>query len=108
MPTNPCTPAKEWWSPRSPWQRRGSRGLEIRLTALYWSVNPLGQSDAAMKTEAQKVLQAMSPAQKLRAAERLYHSARQLKAAALRAEHPDWTDEAIRQAVRQIFMYARS
>jgi hypothetical protein len=53
-----------------------------------------------MKTEAQQVPQAMSPAQKLRAAERLYHSARQLKAAALRAEHPDWTDEAIRQAVR--------
>jgi len=41
-----------------------------------------------MKTEAQKVLQAMSPAQKLRAAERLYHSARQLKAAALRAGAP--------------------
>jgi len=49
----------------------------------------------------------MSPAQKLRAAERLYHSARQLKAAALRAKHPGWTDEAIRQAVRQIFLYAR-
>jgi hypothetical protein len=61
-----------------------------------------------MKTEAQKVVQAMSPVQKLRAAERLYHSARQLKAAALRAEHPDWTDEAIRQAVREIFLYARS
>ena len=61
-----------------------------------------------MKTEAQQVLQAMSPAQKLRAAERLYLSARQLKAAALRAEHPDWTDEAIRQAVRTIFLYARS
>jgi len=50
----------------------------------------------------------MSPAQKLRAAERLYYSAWQLKAAALRAEHPDWTDEAIRQAVREIFLYARS
>jgi Rv0078B-related antitoxin len=61
-----------------------------------------------MKTEAQKVLQAMSPAQKLRAAERLYYSVRQLKAAALRAEHPDWTDAAILQAVRQIFLYARS
>ena len=61
-----------------------------------------------MKTEAQQVLRAMSPAQKLRAAERLYYSARQFKAAALRAEHPDWTDEAIRQAVRQIFLYARS
>ena len=60
-----------------------------------------------MKTEAQKGVQAMSPAQKLRAAERLYHSARQLKAAALRAQHADWTDEAIRQAVRQIFLYAR-
>jgi Rv0078B-related antitoxin len=60
-----------------------------------------------MKTEAQQILQAMSPAQKLRAAEQLYHSAWQLKAAALRAEHPDWTDEAIRLAVRQIFLYAR-
>ncbi len=61
-----------------------------------------------MKTEAQKILQAMSPAQKLRAAQRLYYSARQLKAAALRTAHPDWTEEAIRQAVRQIFLYARS
>ena len=61
-----------------------------------------------MKTEAQKIVQAMTPAQKLRAAERLYYSARELKAAALRAEHPDWTDEAIGQAVRTIFLYARS
>lgn len=57
-----------------------------------------------MKTEAQKVRQAMSRAQKPRA----YYSARQLKAAALRAQHSDWTDEAIRQAVRQIFLHARS
>jgi Rv0078B-related antitoxin len=62
----------------------------------------------AVMTEAQKIVQAMSPAQKLRAAERLYYSAWQLKTAALRAEHPDWTDEAIRQAVREIFLYARS
>ena len=55
-----------------------------------------------------KVLQAMSPSQKLRAAERLHYSARQLKSAALRAEHPDWTSEAIRQAVREIFLHARS
>jgi len=61
-----------------------------------------------MKTEAQRILQAMSPAQKLRAAEWLYYSARQLKAAALRAENPDWTDEAVREAVRDIFLYARS
>jgi len=79
-----------------------------QANSLYWSVNALGQSDAAMKTEAQKIVQAMSPAQKLRAAERLYYSARELKAAALRAEHPDWTDEAIHQAVRAIFLYART
>ena len=66
------------------------------------------QSVPAMTPELQQILQAMSPAQKLRAAERLYYSARQLKAAALRAEHPDWTEEAIRQAVREIFLYARS
>ena len=61
-----------------------------------------------MTTKAQEIVRAMSPAQKLRAAERLYYSARQLKAAALRAEHPDWTDEAISQTVRQIFLHARS
>jgi len=66
------------------------------------------QSPSSMKTEAQRVVQAMSPAQKLRAAERLYHSARQLKTAALRAQHPEWSDEAIRQTVREIFLYARS
>ncbi|HKV60833.1 MAG TPA: hypothetical protein VJO16_02900 [Candidatus Acidoferrum sp.] len=60
-----------------------------------------------MTPEAQRILQAMSPTQKLRAAELLYHSARQLKAAALHAQHPDWTDEAIRQAVRDIFLHAR-
>ena len=61
-----------------------------------------------VKPEALETLQAMSPEQKLRAAERLYYSARQLKAAALRAEHPDWSDEAIRRAVRMIFLCARS
>ena len=66
------------------------------------------QSFAVMNPEELRIIRAMSPAQKLRAAERLYDSAWQLKAAALRAEHPEWTDEAIRQAVREIFLYARS
>jgi hypothetical protein len=61
-----------------------------------------------MNREALRILRAMSPAQKLRAAERLYHSARQLKAAALRAAHPDWTDAAIQRAVREAFLHSRS
>jgi hypothetical protein len=61
-----------------------------------------------MDPEARRILRAMTPAQKLRAAERLYWSARQLKAAALRAQHPDWSEEKIQRTVREIFMYARS
>jgi hypothetical protein len=61
-----------------------------------------------MNAEALRILRAMSPAQKLKAAERLHQSAWQLKAAALRAAHPDWTDEAIRRAVREAFLHSRS
>jgi hypothetical protein len=37
----------------------------------------------------------MAPEQKLHVALRLYHTARQLKEAALRRDHPDWTEEEI-------------
>jgi len=60
-----------------------------------------------VKSEAQRIMRSLSPAQKLRAAEQLYYSARQLKAAALRAKHPDWSEETIQRAVREIFLYAR-
>ncbi len=61
-----------------------------------------------MTTEALRRIRQMTPAEKLRAAERLYVSARQLKAAALRAQHPEWTEEAIGRAVREAFLYARA
>lgn len=61
-----------------------------------------------MDAEARRIIQAMSPAQKLKAAELLYYSARQLKAAALRAQHPDWSEETVRRAVRETFLRARS
>ena len=55
-----------------------------------------------------RILRALSPAQKLRAAERLYWSARELKAAGVRAQHPEWTEEEVMQAVRLAFFHARS
>lgn len=61
-----------------------------------------------MKSEANRILRAMSPTQKLKAGERLYHSARQLKEAALRAQHPDWNEQQVRRVVREAFLYARS
>lgn len=54
-----------------------------------------------------QIIRAMTPVQKLQAAERLYESAKQLKAAALRAQHPDWTEDQIHIAVRDAFLYAR-
>lgn len=55
-----------------------------------------------------RILRAMTLEQKLRTATRLYWSARRLKAAALRAQHPDWTEEEIERAVREIFLYVRT
>ncbi len=61
-----------------------------------------------MTTAERQTPRVLTPVEKLKAAERLYHSARQLKAAALRAQHPDWTEEAIRRAVREAFLHSRS
>jgi hypothetical protein len=41
-------------------------------------------------------------------AERLYWSARKMKAAGLRAQHPDWPEERVCAEVRQIFLDART
>ena len=47
-----------------------------------------------MDPEAQRILRAMTPSQKLKAAMRLSYSARQINAAGLRSQHPDWTRSA--------------
>jgi hypothetical protein len=56
--------------------------------------------------EQKRIYQSMTPEQKLRIALDLYHSARQLKVASLKARHPDWTEEQIQKTVRDIFFYA--
>jgi hypothetical protein len=53
-----------------------------------------------------RILQAMTPSQKWKAAMDLYHSAKELKAAGLRHQHPDWTEEQVRHKVREIFTRA--
>jgi hypothetical protein len=63
----------------------------------------MSQQDA--QTEA---LQRMTGGQKLHAALRLYWSARQLKAAWIRRQQPDWTDEQVEQAVKEAFAHART
>jgi hypothetical protein len=61
-----------------------------------------------MHPEHKKSYQAMTPEQKLQVALGLYHSAKKLKAAGLKRQHPEWSTEKINQKVREIFLYARS
>jgi len=61
-----------------------------------------------MHPEQKRIFEAMTPEQKLRAALALYRSARDLKAAGLRAQHPHWSEKEIEEKVREIFLYART
>lgn len=59
------------------------------------------------RCQASDPIAAMTPQEKLRAAQQLYWSARALKEAALRYEHPDWSDAQIARAVRTAFLLHR-
>jgi hypothetical protein len=56
--------------------------------------------------EQKRIYQSMTPEEKLRTAFDLYSSARELKAAGLRVQHPDWSEKKIQEEVRDIFLYA--
>lgn len=64
-------------------------------------------TDNALQVQ-QEIFQAMTPEQKLNAALRLHHSARQLKRASLKLFHPDWDEEQIEVNLKEIFLYAQS
>ena len=49
-----------------------------------------------------------TPEQKLLLSIKLYYSARELKAAALKKFHPELTEKEISDRVKKIFLYARS
>ncbi len=53
-------------------------------------------------------LRAMTGARRLRLAERLYWSARKMKTAGLRSQHPDWTEQRLNDEVCRIFSHART
>lgn len=53
-------------------------------------------------------LKKMSPQQKLEAAMSLYYSAKELKSAWLSQLHSEWSDQKIKQIVREAFVNARS
>jgi len=54
-----------------------------------------------------EIFRTMTPQQRLRAAFRLYWSARQLKEASLRTFRPELSEEEIKATVRDFFLHAR-
>ena len=54
------------------------------------------------------IFRQMTPERRLSLAEQLYWSARELKAAWLRTQHADWSEEQIAREVRQLFTNART
>ena len=55
-----------------------------------------------------EIFRKMTGGQKLKLAMRLYWSARRLKAAGLRQQHPDWTEDQVQKEVTEIFKNART
>lgn len=63
-------------------------------------------ADAAYDIQTE-IFRRMTPTQKLAASMRLYWSARELKAAWFRSEHPEWTEAQVKAAVREAFLFHR-
>ena len=53
-----------------------------------------------------EILRMMSGERRLRVAEELYWSARKMKIAGLRAQHPKWPQERLEAETRRIFLHA--
>ena len=53
-------------------------------------------------------LRAMTPEDKLKAVHSLFDFALQLKAAGFRMQHPDWTEQEVQRAVRELLLHART
>jgi hypothetical protein len=64
--------------------------------------------DEQASPEQIKILRAMPGERRLLLTEQLYWSARKMKAAGLRALHPDWPDERVNAEVTRIFLHART
>ena len=55
-----------------------------------------------------EILRRMTPAQRWEAAHNLYWTMRRHKAAFLKSQHPDWTEQQVSDEVRRIFANART
>ena len=55
-----------------------------------------------------KAYKRMTPAERLSIAAKLWQDAWELKYAYIKQQHPEWSEERIKERVREIFLYART
>ena len=63
-------------------------------------------ADEQASPEQIAIYRGMSGQQRLKIAEELYWTARRLKAAGVRHQHPDWPEEKVMAEVNRIFLHA--
>jgi hypothetical protein len=73
--------------------------VQIPLSAHY----SLVLADEQTTPEQFAALRAMTGVRRLQLAEQLYWSARKMKAAGLRYQHPDWSEQCVNDEVRRVF-----
>lgn len=64
--------------------------------------------DERPSPEQVEIYRRMTPGRRLEIAEQLCWTAREMKAAWLQAQHPDWSEAQVAQEVARIFSHARS
>ena len=65
-------------------------------------------ADEQASPEQLAIFRQMTPERRLSLAEQLYWSARELKAAWLRTQHADWSEEQVAREVTRLFTHART
>jgi len=85
--------------------RANTNGLSIQRVLKDYSVMPLPEQ---ISPEQIAAFRAMGGPRRLRLAEQLYWSARKMKTAGVRSQHPDWSPERVREEVRRLFTHART
>lgn len=81
-------------------------GRETELMASAASETTHRLPDDAPDPEQMRRFAAMTPDERWAVAQALQRTAREVKRAGLRAEHPDWTDEQVLEEVRRQFLRA--
>ena len=85
----------------------GQKSLEL-ARSLPLAHNQLMLLDEQTHPAQIAALRAMTGARRLHLSEQLYWSARKMKTAGLRSQHPDWPEQRLDDEVRRIFSHART